>query len=280
MDLNHLLACLLLLFLGASHATTDEAPSTPLFSSPSPLPTTWSSTPQTSPESTQGPTSDATDVTSSPKPSLTQQDQDHKEPSVSSPQTEKPRLPQEKMEAAPFKFPEVDIEESGGSQQWETAAQGVAIMLMKPKGQPSSGEAHTAASHAMGLFLAGCGLLLCLFIGVYCAYSRGSKKEPFSHHRLYEDGFDDPALFLDSPKDYDWFFYETDGYVYPTASQAQTQPIQTLSIPALKQPPPTLDGSPGKLSSSEVGQDSKQPQASPVKLECLSPANLRTGNFI
>lgn len=138
MDLNHLLACLLLLFLGASHATTDEAPSTPLFSSPSPLPTTWSSTPQTSPESTQGPTSDAIDVTSSPKPSLMQQDEDHKEPSVSSPQTEKPRLPQEKMEAAPFKFPEVDIEESGGSQQWETAAQGVAIMLMKPKGEGAS----------------------------------------------------------------------------------------------------------------------------------------------
>ncbi|XP_061446572.1 Golgi-associated olfactory signaling regulator isoform X2 [Rhineura floridana] len=278
MDLHHPLACLLLLFLGTSCAVANNASNTTLFSSPSPLPTTWSSTPQISTESTQDPTSDTTDPVSSPTPSLTQQNQN--QPSVSSPQTQKPWLPQEKVKPAPFKFPDIDREDSGGRQQWEAAAEGVAIVLMKPKGQLSVGEPRGAASHAMGLFLGGCGLLLCLFIGVYCAYSRGSKKEPFSHRRLYEDGFDDPALFLDNPKEYDWFFYETDGYVYPTPSQTQPQPIQTLSIPALKQPPPALDKSPGTLVPSEAGQDSKQLQVNPIKLECLSPANLRAGNFM
>nr|XP_020648560.1 Golgi-associated olfactory signaling regulator [Pogona vitticeps] len=130
----------------------------------------------------------------------------------------------------------------------------------------------------MALFLGGCSLLLCLFIGVYCVYSRGSKKEPFSHHRLYEDGFDDPALFLDNPKDYDWFFYETDAYVYRTPSQTQPKPIQTLSVPSLKQPPPALETSLGKTVTPEAAQETK-PNA--MKLECLSPDNLHNeNNFI
>ncbi|KAH0626530.1 hypothetical protein JD844_001569 [Phrynosoma platyrhinos] len=141
-------------------------------------------------------------------------------------------------------------------------------------------QPHGAASHAMGLFLGGCGLILCLFIGVYCAYSRGSKKEPFSHHRLYQDGFDDPALFLDNPKDYDWFFYETDGYVYPMPSQTQPMPIQTLSVPALKQPPPAPENPPTKHGNPEEVQDVKHSQPNAMKLECLSPDNLHPGNFI
>ncbi|XP_025031753.1 Golgi-associated olfactory signaling regulator [Python bivittatus] len=132
----------------------------------------------------------------------------------------------------------------------------------------------------MGLFLGGCGLLLCVFIGIYCAYSRGAKKEPFAHHRLYQEAFDDPALFLDSPKDYDWFFYETDGYVYPTPSQTQLKPIQVLSIPALKQPSPVVEMSPEKLASPETRPDAKELQRSTVKLECLSPSNLNLGNLI
>uniref|UniRef100_A0ACB8EW79 Uncharacterized protein n=2 Tax=Sphaerodactylus townsendi TaxID=933632 RepID=A0ACB8EW79_9SAUR len=148
---------------------------------------------------------------------------------------------------------------------------------MEPKRRGSMREPQETANHAMGLFLGGCGLLLCLFIGIYCIYSRGAKKEPFSHHRLYEDGFDDPALFLDNPKDYDWFFYETDGYVYPTPSQSPPKPIQTLSVPALKQPAPVPEVSPGKLETSEAAPDAN---SSPAKLECLSPANLHAGNFI
>ncbi|XP_060112213.1 Golgi-associated olfactory signaling regulator [Heteronotia binoei] len=148
---------------------------------------------------------------------------------------------------------------------------------MEPKGRLPMGEPQGTGSHAMGLFLGGCGLLLCLFIGIYCTYSRGAKKEPFSHHRLYDDGFDDPALFLDNPKDYDWFFYETDGYVYPTPSQTYPKPIQTLSIPTLKQPTSALEKSSGKLETSEVTPDAKP---SSLRLECLSPANLHTRNFM
>ncbi|XP_053118506.1 Golgi-associated olfactory signaling regulator isoform X2 [Hemicordylus capensis] len=270
-----------LLVLGTSYTAANAEFSPSLPSSPSPFPTDWSSTSQMSPESTQDPESPLTpgsNTTFPPNSSSPQQNQT--QTSVPTQQTKRPRLFQEKAEGASFKLPSVDTDYSPGAEPWEAAAGGVAIVLMKPKGHLAVGEPHGATSHAMGLFLGGCGLLLCLFIGVYCAYSWGSKKEPFSHHRLYEDGFDDPALFLDSPKDYDWFFYETDGYVYPTPSQTHPQPIQTLSIPALKQPPPARGMSPEKPDTSEAAQDPQQPQASPMKLECLSPANLHSGNFI
>ncbi|KAJ6654434.1 hypothetical protein lerEdw1_007027 [Lerista edwardsae] len=271
-----------LLALSISYAIADTVSNTSLPSTfpPSSFSTTWSATPQTSSASTQAPEiAPEVDTTSLPNSSQPQQNQT--ELLVSTQQTQRPKLSQEKIDAASFKFPSiVDMGDSPGNQQWEAAAGGVAFVLMKPKGQLAVGESHGAASHAMGLFLGGCGLLLCLFIGVYCAYSRGSKKEPFSHHRLYEDGFDDPALFLDNPKDYDWFFYETDGYVYPTPSKIYPQPIQTLSIPALKQPLPVLETSAGKVVTSEEVQDSKQPQPDSMKLECLSPANLHAGNFI
>ncbi|KAJ7313926.1 hypothetical protein JRQ81_005738 [Phrynocephalus forsythii] len=107
-------------------------------------------------------------------------------------------------------------------------------------------------------------------------YNRGSKKELVSHHRLCEDGFDDPALFLDNPKDYDWFFYETDTYVYPKHSQTQPKPIQTLSVPALNQPPPALGTSLEKMATPEATQKTK-PNVM-MTLESLSPDNLHAGN--
>ncbi|KAF7238823.1 Golgi-associated olfactory signaling regulator [Varanus komodoensis] len=279
MNPGHLLVWPLLL-LHTSYAIANPAHiSTPVPSSAPPSPTSWSSTPPASSESTHDPElllDPASNTTAPPEPSLPQENQTQS--SASTAQTQKPP-PQE---AVPFKRPGAEAEELGRRQQWEPAAGGVAILVIKPKaeGQLEVREPRGGAGHAMGLFLGVCGLLLCLFIGVYCTYSRGSKKEPFSHHRLYEDGFDDPALFLDSPKDYDWFLYETEGYVYPKPSQTHPKPIQTLSIPALKQPPPALEISPEKLATPKAALDSKQPQTNAVKLESLSPANLHTGNFI
>lgn len=87
--------------------------------------------------------------------------------------------------------------------------------------------------------------------------------------------FSSPALFLDHPKEYDWFFYETDGDGYPAPSRAQPQrPIQILSVPALKQPAPAPEGPPGKP---EAAPPAKPPSPS---LQCLSPANLPPGNCL
>ncbi|XP_077170188.1 Golgi-associated olfactory signaling regulator [Paroedura picta] len=274
MDRYYLLWGLLLTFR-TSYSLDSATPSPSLPSSPSSFPTTPQSPPESTPD-TKSLLASGPDTTPPPDPSLPQQNQT--QPVFPTKQTPRARLSLEKSAQLPFKFPvDTGRHDSGASQRWVAAAGGVEIVLMEPKGRLPMREPQGTTNHAMGLFLGGCGLLLCLFIGIYCTYSRGAKKEPFSHHRLYDDGFDDPALFLDNPKDYDWFFYETDGYVYPTPSQTLSKPIQTLSIPALKQPASALEMPPGNLEASEVTPDTKPPSP---KLECLSPANLQTGNFI
>ncbi|XP_075459322.1 Golgi-associated olfactory signaling regulator [Ascaphus truei] len=69
-----------------------------------------------------------------------------------------------------------------------------------------------AANKLLALFLGMAGVLACLFILVYCIYSRQHKEDMFSHHRLYGEGFEDPVLHLDTPVDhYDFFsFRDTD----------------------------------------------------------------------
>ncbi|XP_039191178.1 uncharacterized protein LOC120304532 isoform X2 [Crotalus tigris] len=176
-------------------------------------------------------------------------------------------------ERARFNLSGLNMEDSGKNQP---APRGVAMALLKPLGQ--AGETQGMSKNTIALFLWVCGILLCVFVGIYCAHSRGTKKEPFTHHRLDEEAFDDPALSLDRPQNYDWFFHETDAHVYPTPTQIQLKPMQVLSVPDLKQPSPGLETSPEEPAKPETGPDPKELPRSPVKLECLSPANL--GNLI
>ncbi|XP_019406662.1 PREDICTED: Golgi-associated olfactory signaling regulator [Crocodylus porosus] len=141
-------------------------------------------------------------------------------------------------------------------------------------GEPRS----TAGVQAMGLFLGACGLLLCLLAGVYCAYHRAARKEPFTHHRLQDATFDDLALHLEAPKDsYDWFYYDMEYEVHlpashlPVRAQPQAAPTLPPAYPVLLKPPKDEAlGPPGQ----------EQPKLRPLKLECLSPANLPQGNYM
>ncbi|XP_034279071.1 Golgi-associated olfactory signaling regulator [Pantherophis guttatus] len=303
----------LLLLICLRYARANVSSSTSLYSSSSSLPTTLSSTPPMSSESTQDPKSllHPSPVTNSPpNSSLPQQNQT--QPSITTAQTENTELIQE--EDSPFGISDLNVDDPIRNYEWEAAARradmvlnmtemfqeeerarfnlsginmedpeknqlaprGMAVALLKPKGQ--AGETQGISKNAIALFLWVCGILLCVFVGIYCAHSRGSKKEPFTHHRLNEDAFDDPALSLDRPQHYDWFFNETDGYVYPIPTQIQLKPMQVLSVPDLKQPSPGLETSPEKPAKLETGPDTKEVPRSPVKLECLSPVNL--GNLI
>ncbi|KAG8140435.1 hypothetical protein E2320_003101 [Naja naja] len=301
----------LLLLISLSYAEVNVSSSTTLYSSSSSLSATLSSLSPKSSKSTQDPKSllhPSLVTNSPPNSSLPQQNQT--QPSVSTTQTENTELIQE--EDSPFRFPDQNMDDPIRNYEWEAAARradmvlnmtemfqeeerarfnlsvlnmenseknqpaprGVAIALLKPKGE--SGETQGISKNAIALFLWVCGILLCVFVGIYCAHSRGTKKEPFIHHRLNEDAFDEPALSLDRPQHYDWFFHETD--VYPTPTQIQLKPMQVLSVPDLKQPSPGLEASPEKPAKPETGPGTKEVPRSPVKLECLSPASL--GNLI
>ncbi|KAL1769541.1 Golgi-associated olfactory signaling regulator [Sigmodon hispidus] len=108
---------------------------------------------------------------------------------------------------------------------------------------------------ALCLFFAGTGMLIGIFLLLWCLYRRASRHRSFAHHRLQDSG-DEPVLHLDAPKDpLDLYFYASDAWV--------------PSHIATKQPPPTPP-LPPKL---------PPPPRGPQRLEALSPAAL-SPNFL
>nr|XP_019597165.1 PREDICTED: Golgi-associated olfactory signaling regulator isoform X2 [Rhinolophus sinicus] len=113
------------------------------------------------------------------------------------------------------------------------------------------------ANGALCLFFAGTGLLIGIFLLLWCLYRRAARYRPFAHHRLPNDG-DEPVMHLDAPKEpYDLYFYAPDAWV--PSHITTKQPLPTPPLPP-KLPPP--------------------PQGScPQRLEPLSPSSL-PNNFV
>ncbi|KAL2762955.1 Golgi-associated olfactory signaling regulator precursor [Daubentonia madagascariensis] len=133
----------------------------------------------------------------------------------------------------------------------------IVVERVKETGVTLVGRPRGAAGGALCLFFAGIGLLLGIFLLLWCLYRRAARHRPFAHHRLPNDG-DEPVIHLDAPKDpYDLYFYAPDAWV--------------PSHIATKQPPPTPP-LPPKLPPPPRGGRSQ-------RLEALSPATL-PNNFV
>lgn len=61
-----------------------------------------------------------------------------------------------------------------------------------PSGVTLAGRARGAVGGALCFFFAGIGLLLGIFLLLWCLYRRASRHRPFAHHRLPNDG-DEPG---------------------------------------------------------------------------------------
>ncbi|XP_051005383.1 Golgi-associated olfactory signaling regulator [Acomys russatus] len=108
---------------------------------------------------------------------------------------------------------------------------------------------------ALCLFFAGTGMLIGVFLLLWCLYRRASRHRSFAHHRLQDSG-DEPVLHLDAPKDpLDLYFYAPD--VWVPSHIATQQPPPTPPLPPKLPPPPR----------------------GPQRLEALSPAALAP-NFV
>ncbi|XP_018081856.1 uncharacterized protein LOC108696752 [Xenopus laevis] len=80
------------------------------------------------------------------------------------------------------------------------------------------------AYRLLALFLGMAGVLACLLILVYCIYNRQRKEEMFSHRRLYDEGFEDPVLHLDTPMDhYDFFSFKEFDTMTPALKEQNTE---------------------------------------------------------
>ncbi|XP_004710719.1 Golgi-associated olfactory signaling regulator [Echinops telfairi] len=118
------------------------------------------------------------------------------------------------------------------------------------------GRPRGVAGGALCLFLAGTGLLIGIFLLLWCLYRRAARHRPFAHHRLPDD--DEPVMHLDTPKDpYDLYFYAPDAWVPSHIATKQLPPTPPLPP---KLPPPPRGGP-------------------PQRLEALSPATL-PNNFV
>ncbi|XP_012498504.1 PREDICTED: golgi-associated olfactory signaling regulator [Propithecus coquereli] len=133
----------------------------------------------------------------------------------------------------------------------------IVVERVKETGVTLVGRPRGAAGGALCLFFAGTGLLLGIFLLLWCLYRRAARHRPFAHHRLPDDG-DEPVMHLDTPKDpYDLYFYAPDAWV--PSHIATKQPPPTPPLPP-KLPPPPGGGR-------------------PQRLEALSPATL-PNNFV
>nr|XP_012609938.1 Golgi-associated olfactory signaling regulator [Microcebus murinus]XP_012609939.1 Golgi-associated olfactory signaling regulator [Microcebus murinus]XP_012609940.1 Golgi-associated olfactory signaling regulator [Microcebus murinus]XP_020139049.1 Golgi-associated olfactory signaling regulator [Microcebus murinus]XP_020139050.1 Golgi-associated olfactory signaling regulator [Microcebus murinus] len=133
----------------------------------------------------------------------------------------------------------------------------IVVERVKETGVTLVGRPRGAAGGALCLFFAGTGLLLGIFLLLWCLYRRAARHRPFAHHRLPDDG-DEPVMHLDTPKDpYDLYFYAPDAWV--PSHIATKQPPPTPQLPP-KLPPPPRGGR-------------------PQRLEALSPATL-PNNFV
>ncbi|KAM9226276.1 Golgi-associated olfactory signaling regulator [Dugong dugon] len=132
----------------------------------------------------------------------------------------------------------------------------IVVERVKETGVTLVGRPPGAAGGALCLFLAGTGLLICIFLLLWCLYRRAARHRPFAHHRLRDD--DEPVMHLDAQKDpYDLYFYAPDAWV--SSHIATKQPPPTPPLPPKPSPPPR-----GGL---------------PQRLETLTPATL-PNNFV
>nr|XP_033816024.1 Golgi-associated olfactory signaling regulator isoform X2 [Geotrypetes seraphini] len=90
----------------------------------------------------------------------------------------------------------------------------------------------------LALFLGAAGVLVCLLLLIYCFYSRSHRKEMFSHRRLYEGGFEDPVLHLDTPMDHYDFFSLNDQDRRPAPASRLQEPGSQETPPPQEKPRP------------------------------------------
>ncbi|XP_003801540.1 Golgi-associated olfactory signaling regulator [Otolemur garnettii] len=133
----------------------------------------------------------------------------------------------------------------------------IVVERVKETGVTLVGRPRGSAGGALCLFFAGIGLLLGIFLLLWCLYRRAAQHRPFAHHRLPNDG-DEPVMHLDTPKDpYDLYFYAPDAWI--PSHIATKQPLPTPPLPPKLPPPPR--------------------GSRPQSLEALSPATL-PNNFV
>ncbi|CAO2632814.1 Golgi-associated olfactory signaling regulator [Lemmus lemmus] len=137
----------------------------------------------------------------------------------------------------------------------ETVNTIIVVERVKETGVTLVSRPRGSISGALCLFFAGTGMLIGIFLLLWCLYRRASRHRSFAHHRLQESG-DEPALHLDAPKDpVDLYFYAPDAWVPSHIATQQLPP--TPALPPKLPPPPR----------------------GPQRLEALSPAAL-SPNFV
>ncbi|CAH7456920.1 Golgi-associated olfactory signaling regulator [Phodopus roborovskii] len=162
----------------------------------------------------------------------------------------RPAPPQHPNQVAPGE-PQAPQRHSRG----ETVNTIILVERIKDTGVTLVSRPRGSISGALCLFLAGTGMLIGVFLLLWCLYRRASRHRSFAHHRLQDSG-DEPVLHLDTPKDpLDLYFYAPDAWV--PSHIATRQPPPTPPLPPKLPPPPR----------------------GPQRLEALSPAAL-SPNFV
>ncbi|XP_049977144.1 Golgi-associated olfactory signaling regulator [Alexandromys fortis] len=137
----------------------------------------------------------------------------------------------------------------------ETVNTIIVVERVKETGVTLVSRPRGSISGALCLFFAGTGMLIGIFLLLWCLYRRASRHRSFAHHRLQDSG-EEPVLHLDAPKDpVDLYFYAPDAWV--PSHIATQQPPPTPALPPKLPPPPR----------------------GPQRLEALSPAAL-SPNFV
>ncbi|KFO26214.1 hypothetical protein H920_12371 [Fukomys damarensis] len=120
----------------------------------------------------------------------------------------------------------------------------IVVEHVKETGVTLVGRPRGSTGGALCLFFAGTGLLICIFLLLWCLYRRAARHRPFAHHRLPDSG-DEPVMHLDAPKDpCDLYFYAPDAWVPSHISTKQPPPTPPLPP---KLPPPPRGGRPQRL---------------------------------
>ncbi|KAL6053685.1 hypothetical protein STEG23_018918 [Scotinomys teguina] len=136
----------------------------------------------------------------------------------------------------------------------ETVNTIIVVERVKETGVTLVSRPRGSISGSLCLFFAGTGMLIGIFLLLWCLYRRASRHRSFAHHRLQNR--DEPVLHLDAPKDpLDLYFYASDAWV--PSHIATQQPPPTPPLPPKLPPPPR----------------------GPQRLEALSPAAL-SPNFV
>ncbi|XP_040592078.1 Golgi-associated olfactory signaling regulator isoform X3 [Mesocricetus auratus] len=118
----------------------------------------------------------------------------------------------------------------------ETVNTIIVVERVKETGVTLVSRPRGSISGALCLFLAGTGMLIGVFLLLWCLYRRASRHRSFAHHRLQESG-DEPVLHLETPKDpLDLYFYAPDAWV--PSHIATRQPPAAPPLPPKLPPPP------------------------------------------